>query len=626
MFVGGNFRNHIDKWKVIADETVFKWISSGVELDFKTLPAPFVNKQRSFSPKETSFIDEEIAKLICTGCIQEVQDRPAFLSQIFTVPKANGKLRLVIDLRIINEHIHLKKFVYEDINTVLDVVKPKDSLITLDIKNSFFHIPLNNKYYKYVSFTWKGKYYSWLVLPFGLCSSPYYWSKCNRAVVKHIRHICGISTVCYVDDYLVNDKAGSIEHSKNILLSTLTNLGYFINFDKSSLQPEFHKKYIGYIVDTKKVDDSVFISIPSDRIKKLKRDIRRTLNKGCVSARSLARITGQCVSMAKAVLPAKLLLRNLYRLLQTKLSWRDSLVLDGPSRLDLEWWLDSLSSWNGRCFRGSSKALVQVTCDASKTGYGGAILHQNLEAQGHWDFSMEHRSSNYRELLAVLMTLKSFLPYLRHKSVQFLSDNVTTCAAINFQGTSVRDLDMVAREIFAIAIRNDIQIQARYLPGIQNVHSDYLSRLSPKYEWALNPNLFAYLDELFGPHTVDRFASVLTSQCPRYNSRFLNPYTEVVDALHQSNWSTENNFVNPPFRLLPKVINHIQTSKSTATVIAPFWPSQPWFKKLSRMALCPPLKLPKPRLVCLPVQDCIPEPTRNPKWVLYAWKVSGKID
>ena len=468
-FIGGNFKNKIDKWRLIADETVVDWLSKGVKLEFKSIPTPFVNKsRRCFSPKEVSFIDSEISVLLKNKCIQEVVVPPPYVSQIFTVPKANGKLRLVIDLRIINQHINNKKFVYEDINTVLEVVKPGDHLITLDIKNSFFHVPISPDYSQYLSFSWKGRYYSWLVLPFGLSVSPYYWSKCNRAVITHLRHKHNLSTVCYVDDYIVSDVIDYILQSKNVLINTLEQLGYFINFEKSSLDPACQKRYIGYDIDTTKAKDAVFISIPKDRIKKVKRDITKVLNKGQVSARGLARITGQCISMSRAVLPAKLLLRNLYRLLQSRITWSDNILLDSHSITDLEWWLQSLSAWNGQTFKKDTRSLVQVTSDASKLGYGGTILHQNLEAQGFWNYSIEHRSSNYRELLAVLMTLKSFLPFLRHKSVQFLSDNITTCAAINFQGTSVRDLDMVAREIFAITIRNDIQIQAKYLPGVLN--------------------------------------------------------------------------------------------------------------------------------------------------------------
>jgi hypothetical protein len=39
------------------------------------------------------------------------------------------------------------------------------------------------------------------------------------------------------------------------------------------------------------------------------------------------------------------------------------------------------------------------------------------------------------------------------------------------------------------------------------------------------------MDSLFGPHTIDRFASVLNTLLPRYNAKWLDPSCEAVDGL-----------------------------------------------------------------------------------------------
>ena len=52
--------------------------------------------------------------------------------------------------------------------------------------------------------------------------------------------------------------------------------------------------------------------------------------------------------------------------------------------------------------------------------------------------SLEH--SIYRELMAVLMALKSFGPSMKEKSIQILSENVTTVAYINHLGGPNSDL------------------------------------------------------------------------------------------------------------------------------------------------------------------------------------------
>ena len=68
---------------------------------------------------------------------------------------------------------------------------------------------------------------------------------------------------------------------------------------------------------------------------------------------------------------------------------------------------------------------------------------------------------------------------------------------------------------------------------------------------------------------MDRFANCQNAQLPRFNSRYWEPLFDGVDALAQANWHTENYSVNPPFCLLPRVLETIQEQKAHATVIAP---------------------------------------------------------
>jgi hypothetical protein len=111
---------------------------------------------------------------------------------------------------------------------------------------------------------------------------------------------------------------------------------------------------------------------------------------------------------------------------------------------------------------------------------------------------------------------------------------------------------------------------------------------------------------------------------PVYNSWTWDPFTSGVDALAQQDWSQHNNYVNPPFRLLPKVLEVIKSQKATATIIAPYWPGQPWFHDMMKLLVHPPLKIPKaPQTLVRSVGTMI-EPLRNHKWRIYAWKVCGK--
>ena len=95
----------------------------------------------------------------------------------------------------------------------------------------------------------------------------------------------------------------------------------------------------------------------------------------------------------------------IYRLLQTRFNWSQNLVLDPYSRNDLQWWFDSVSQWNVLVVV-NKHIGIQLTTDASGTGWGAWIPQH--EAQGFWNNRIATQSSNYRELLPVLMGLLSF--------------------------------------------------------------------------------------------------------------------------------------------------------------------------------------------------------------------------
>ena len=170
----------------------------------------------------------------------------------------------------------------------------------------------------------------------------------------------------------------------------------------------------------------------------------------------------------------------------------------------------------------------------------------------------------------------------------------------------------------------NITIRARYLQGQKNQVADKLSRRLDHHEWMLARSMIAYLDSLWGPHTIDRFASALSTQLPKYNTRYLDPNGMGIDALAQLDWGLENNYVNPPIRLLKSVMNIIRNQKAEATVIAPWWPAQTWFQDLKNMSVCPPVRVSNRAVI--PLNPAIPEPWKNRRWKIFAWRVCGNLE
>jgi len=63
------------------------------------------------------------------GAIEISTSKPYCVSPLGVVPKEGNKLRLVCDLRQLNESCTPFKFVYENIDTVLDLVESNDRFV-----------------------------------------------------------------------------------------------------------------------------------------------------------------------------------------------------------------------------------------------------------------------------------------------------------------------------------------------------------------------------------------------------------------------------------------------------------------------------------------------------------------
>ena len=615
----------INNWREITNnKQVLEWVEFGVKVPFTTTPPACEYDNRQFTDKEGQFIESELNRLLSEGSIVECKTKPRCVTPISVVPKSSGDFRLVHDLRHINKYCDPPKFSYTDINVVLENINHQDNLVTVDLKSAFNHVGLHVDQHTFFGFQFNKKYYVSQVLVFGLNYSPYVFNKILRPIIEHLA-LQNIRCVAYVDDFIHPNPEDQIRSSRDYILQLLIRLGWSINIEKSSLTPETRKTFIGFVIDTAKRDSGIWLEIPKKRIGTVKKDIGRALKHKSISARNLARIAGQIISMSKAIIPAKLLLRNTYRLLKQRQYWSDILVLDFHTESDLKWWFGALDHWNGRFIADSPcSEKIQIATDASKYGWGCTIVNTNHHAQGYWKTNVSKRSSNFREMSAVLLSLQSLGPALRGKTVQILTDSVTTAAYVNFQGGIHADLSDIATKIWITAIKFNLSISAKWLAGKLNTTADRLSRLDNKSNWALHPYVYRHLDGIWGPHTIDRFACMNSTKCPRYNSRFIDPYTSGVDALFQNDWGQENNFVNPPIRLLPKVIKTIDSQKATATVIAPVFKAHAFFQALVSRSISPPILLPKPHLLCIRLGRVAPEPWGNRKWKFFAWRIRGK--
>ena len=113
-------------------------------------------------------------------------------------------------------------------------------------------------------------------------------------------------------------------------------------------------------------------------------------------------------------------------------------------------------------------------------------------------------------------------------------------------------------------------------PRDLNIISDFTSKNVDVDDFMSHLDIFAALDILWGPHSIDCFCSFRTRQITRFNIRWPNPCSKGLNALAAS-WENENNWLFPPPKLIPKVLQYMKFTKPEATLIAHQWESVPWW-------------------------------------------------
>ncbi len=575
------------------------WIRDGVKLPFTSPPARRFETNR-VSAEAEAFVDAEVPRLLGAGAIERTERRLAhcvLALSTTTKKRSPDKLRLVYDGRHINERMDVPHIKYEDLDAVKEIVEPGDWAETADLSEGFHHLSIRTQDRKFVCFEWRGVVYRWVALPFGLSCSPFFFVKTVRPCVLYLR-TRGLRLSAFMDDFLwLNALKDACAEDSLTFRREMRALGWHINEPKCTHEPSQRIEHLGMIVDTSGAE--VLIRVPYEKLKRIRQQAQRLASqaeRGPVVLRDLARVTGLCLSVSRAVTPARLLLRACFASIREgrqgiksgRFGWNKRVPVSASALEELRWWSTSLKDWNGRAARPRPHTAV-LTTDASEWGFGATLElpasehspARTLSLDGQWTASEALRSSNWRELKTVDLALAHWTALLTNQSALVRSDNATTVSYVNRFGGKYEALHDIASALHRRAWASGMELRAIHIPGTSNVVSDALSRLTDKTDWRLRKSAFRRLEAKWGAHTVDRCASRANALLPRYNSRTADPGAEATDCLYQD-WTGENNYVCPPFALMSRILRLIERQRVPTTLVAPAWLHANWWPMLVR--------------------------------------------
>lgn len=361
-------------------------------------------KQRHYpvSPPVQERMYAELDRMLSLGVIEESES--PWNSPVVLVKKANGKSRLCLDSRALNEVTKKDACPMPTIEGILSRLGETYYISSIDLKDAFWQIELEESSREKTAFSVPGRpLYQYRRMPFGLCNAPQTMCRLiDRVINNELRE----STFVFIDDLLVvsADFQTHLEQLRKVA-ERLRVANLTINVDKSHFcMTEI--RYLGFIVGNGvlKTDPSkvqAIVEFPSPVTVK---QVRRFLGMTGWYRRFIANyseITSPLTNLLKKNVP---------------FSW--------PAEAE-----DAFQQLTHPDF---SRQFV-IQCDASGSGIGSVLFQLSDEGEEHpiayFSNKLNSAQRNYSvtelECLAAVLSIKKFRAYIEGSRFKIITDHAS---------------------------------------------------------------------------------------------------------------------------------------------------------------------------------------------------------
>lgn len=255
--VGARLLQFHRQWTAITkDKLVLEIVRKGLKIDFIS-SSPFTGVKETVVPRDgtqKSSILEEVGNLFEKCAIEPVPaltGSHGFYSTLFLVPKKQGGMRPILILKPLNQYVVPQHFKMETLRNILRSLRKGDWVVTLDMKDAYFHIPVHVAHRQFLRFSVFGRQFQYRALPFGLRSAPRIFTKVMSVIGAYLRKRL-IYMFMYLDDWMIRNPSRVIlTQQLAYTRKLLNNLGILINAEKSCFIPTQTIEYLGAVIHLK---------------------------------------------------------------------------------------------------------------------------------------------------------------------------------------------------------------------------------------------------------------------------------------------------------------------------------------------------------------------------------------
>ncbi|GBN22530.1 Transposon Tf2-6 polyprotein, partial [Araneus ventricosus] len=214
---------------------------------------PVYQPARRLSFPENQAVNKQIDEWLDQGIVR--QSSSEYASPIVLVKKKDGTARLCVDYRKLNRKLVKDRFPLPLIEDVLDKLQDAKVYSTLDLKNGFFHVEVNEDCKHFTSFVVPDGQFEFNKVPFGLSTSPSVFQRYVYSIFRELMRK-GI-VIIYMDDLIIpaKDEDEGIEKLKKVF-EVASKYGLEIKFKKCQFLRR-KVEFLGHVVENGTVRPSV---------------------------------------------------------------------------------------------------------------------------------------------------------------------------------------------------------------------------------------------------------------------------------------------------------------------------------------------------------------------------------
>lgn len=418
---------------------------------------PVHQNPRRLAHSERQIVQEMIDEFLRDGTIR--MSKSPYASPILLRKKPNGKYRLCVDYRKINEKIVKDRYPLPLVEDSIDSLHKQRVFSSIDLKNGFHHVEIEEKSRQITAFVTPDGQYEYCKAPFGLCNSPAIFQRFINNIF-HEAQRAGLVQL-YLDDVLIpaeNEEMNLVKLKK--VFEIAAGNGLVINFEKCKFLTT-NILFLGYRIGGGEIR-------PSEGKLKAVKNFPQPKNEKAVQ--SFLGLTG---FFRKFIDKYSTIARPLTQLLRDEVKFKF-----GPNEVEAYEMLKNLLCSDAILRIYNPKAETELHTDASMWGYGGCLLQRQSDDNlfhpiyylSFKTTEAEQKLHSYElETLAVVKCVRR----LRHYLLGIRFKVVTDCQA--FQLT-MKKKDAVAKIARWALELEQYDLEVVHKPGKSMKHVDALSR------------------------------------------------------------------------------------------------------------------------------------------------------